>query len=89
MRDIRRVKEKAINSDLTFRIEQLLTKNENILNILTDIMEFEQLDANDIIEQIPDTLVEKIKRALAEKNYKIAQNDFPEFENSPLEDDAF
>jgi len=90
MRTIKpKIKEKIINNELTAKIEQLLAKNENILNILADIIEFEQIDAADIIEQIPDTLVEKIKRALAEKNYKIAQNEFPEFENNPLDDDAF
>ena len=58
-----KTKKKNINAELTKRIEQTILKGESILNIVHDLIEFEEMDVYDIIESIPDNLVQKMKKA--------------------------
>ena len=80
---------KEINKELTQRIKDLMKKGEKIIDIIEDIIKFENMDVYDIVEQIPDSLVDKIKKELAERNHAIAKADCPEVYNAKLEDDAF
>lgn len=84
-----KTKSKNINTALVERIEKQLERGDDILCIVEDILEFEYMDVYDLIEQIPDSIVQKIKFRLAEKNYRIARKDFPELETEPLTDDIF
>lgn len=80
---------KEINKELTQRIKDLMKKGGKIIDIIEDIIKFENMDVYDIIEQIPDSLVDKIKKELAERNHAIAKADCPEVYNAKLEDDVF
>ena len=80
---------KEINKKLTKRIRDLMKKGEKIIDIIEDIMKFENIDVYDIVDQIPESLVDKIKTELAERNHAVARAECPEVYNAELEDDVF
>ena len=80
---------KEINRELTQLIEQKLVGNAKIIDIIADLIKFDNYDVYDIVEQIPDYLVTKIRKELAQLNYKVAKNEFPELNNDFLDDYLF
>ena len=79
---------KQIDVKLTKRIKDLMKKGENIIDIIMDIVRFENMDVYDVLDKIPDHMIEKIKKAFAERNH-IAVDEFPEILNAKLDDDVF
>lgn len=82
-------KEKKINYALTKKIKDLIAKGESAINIVSDILEFENMDVYDILDQIPESLIKIIRKELAQKNFHIAEKEFPELYSEILDDDAF
>ena len=80
---------KKINYALTKSIKDKLAAGESICNIISDILEFDNMDVYDILEQIPESLITKIRKELAEKNFKIAEKEFPGLKNELLDESAF
>lgn len=83
------ISKKEINRELTDLIEKKLELGGKIIDIISDLIKFDGYDEYDIIEQIPDYLVTKIRKELAQLNYKIAKNEFPELNNDFLDDYLF
>lgn len=83
------IPKKEINKELTELIEKKIEMGGKIIDIISDLIKFDGYDEYDIIEQIPDYLVTKIRKELAEKNYKIAKGEFPELNNDFLDDFVF
>jgi hypothetical protein len=81
--------EKNIDWKLTKQIKEKIKSGEKILDIVSDMIKFEEIDAYDIVEKLPDSLITVIKKELAQKNYKIAKKDFPELNNDFLDDFLF
>ena len=82
-------KEKIINYAMTKKIKDLVAGGASVINVIGDILAFENIDVYDILDQIPESLIKVIRKELAKKNYHIAEKEFPELRNVELEDDAF
>lgn len=80
---------KKINYKLTKEIKDKIAAGESMCNIISDILEFEEMDVYDILDQIPESLISKIRKELAEKNFKIAEKEFPGLKNELLDESAF